>query len=126
VDAPKDWSIQSHGLINTQQWVAEGGSGGVGATGATATMITDQWVTWVFEIDLSANSVQEFYNGAPFGPAHAWQATGDNALAAIDLYSQNSGNVFYDNLVIEQIPEPDALLLVGLTGAALVFRRRAR
>lgn len=53
-----------------------------------------------------------------------WQDGGVNALAAIDLYANNAGPVYYDNFSLTQVPEPTTTALLGLGLAAFLFRRR--
>jgi len=115
---PYNWSVQNP--MNLDTGIITSDSGGA----ATMPMIKDAWVNWTFTIDLSANRVGEYYNGT-FLSEHAWQTDGANALGAIDLYANNAGPVYYDDLTITQVPEPTVLALVGLGGFALCLRRRS-
>ncbi|HOB97368.1 MAG TPA: PEP-CTERM sorting domain-containing protein [Verrucomicrobiota bacterium] len=120
-----NWSIQTIGDLSTGLFSEAGGTGNA-AHSATAPIVKDAWATWTLDVDLDANSVQQYYNGAAFGTPFAWQVGGANAIGAIDLYANNTGPVYYDNLTIQQIPEPSVLALIGLGGLALGLRRRVR
>ncbi len=85
----------------------------------------DQWATWKFSIDLDANRVGTYYNDQLW-TEHDWTTDGALSLAAIDLYANNATAVYYDDLKVQQIPEPTTLALLGLGAVALVLRRRSR
>jgi len=120
-----NWSIQTVGNLATGIFGESGGSDLAGHT-STLPIVRDAWSTWTLDVDLDNNKVQQYYNGVAFGPEHAWQATGANAIGAIDLFANGTGPVYYDNLTIQQIPEPSVLALIGLGGLALGLRRRVR
>lgn len=129
-----NWSIQTVANLAAtansdgvpgNSFVEFGGSGNT-AHNATTPIVRDAWTTWTLDVDLDNNKVQQYYNGAAFGPEHPWQATGVNAIGAIDLFANNAGPVYYDNLTIQQIPEPSVLALIGLGGLAFGLRRRVR
>jgi len=116
--AGNNWSVQIPINLDTGAIVDD-----MAANEVPTTAIEDAWVNWTFTIDLNANLVGTYYNGQFFSE-HAWQTDGAAALGAIDLYANNAGAVYYDDLVIEQVPEPTVLALVGLGGFALCRRRR--
>ncbi|HOA61023.1 MAG: PEP-CTERM sorting domain-containing protein [Verrucomicrobia bacterium] len=120
-----NWSIQTLGDLNTGLFSELGGSGNTPHS-ATTPIIKDAWANWTLDVDLDNNSVQQYYNGAAFGTPFAWQSGGVNAIGAIDLYANDTGPIYYDNLTIQQIPEPSVLALIGLGGLALGLRRRVR
>lgn len=102
-----NWSVQFQCALNTGQVIS--GLGG----GAALPLVKDQWVEIRCEINLDANTVSEFYNGELLS-SHPWQGgTGDNAIAALDLFANNAGPVYYDDVrlapagppVITQQPE---------------------
>jgi len=122
---PDHWAIQTHFDLSAGTF-AEEGSGS--STGMGGTIIRDRWVDIAYDIDLTANSVKFYYNGANVF-TKVWQdGTGINQLQAVDLFSDNttlSGPVYYDDLKLAIVPEPSVLALGGLAVAALtIFRRR--
>lgn len=120
-----NWSIQTVGNLTTGVFTENGGSDFAGHS-STLPIVRGEWANWTLDVDLGANSVQQYYNGAAFGPAHQWQQSGVNAIGAIDLFANGTGPVYYDNLSITQIPEPSVLALIGLGGLAFGLRRRVR
>jgi hypothetical protein len=91
--------------------------------GPTLPLVKDAWVNMGFTIDIAANRVDEYYN-YQFLASHTWQSGGVAALGGMDLFANNAGPVFYDDLSVQQIPEPTVLALIGLGGFALGLRRR--
>jgi len=120
-----NWSIQTVGNLATGIFAESGGSDFAGHS-STLPIVRDAWSTWTLDVNLDNNTVQQYYNGAAFGPSHQWQASGANAIGAIDLFANGTGPVYYDNLSITQIPEPSVLALIGLGGLAFGLRRRVR
>jgi hypothetical protein len=87
-----NWSVQILNNMDTGQVISDLGGG------ATNSMVKDQWVEVRCEINLAANSVSEFYNGQLLS-THAWQdGTGVNEIQALDLFANNAGPVYYDNV----------------------------
>jgi hypothetical protein len=94
------------------------------SAGTDRTILRDQWVEIKYDIDLTANTITEYYNGQIFSATHAWQ-TPIHGIAAIDLYSDVSNPVYYDNIQIAVVPEPSTVALVALFGMiAAAWRRR--
>jgi hypothetical protein len=117
---PFNWAVQ------TEFNLAAGTLKEAQGTSLTLPIVTDQWVQLAYQINLTANTVSEYYNGN-FLSTHVW-ATGANALnqlRAIDLYSDVSSPVFYDNISIV-VPEPTLLSLLAAFGVTFsVWRRRS-
>jgi uncharacterized repeat protein (TIGR01451 family) len=73
------------------------------ASGAILPLITDQWVEIRVEIDLDADTQSYYYDGTLLytGVWNGYQSgpgTGSDAIAALDLYANNTTNVYYDNI----------------------------
>jgi hypothetical protein len=114
---PYDWSVQT---------VFDLGAGTVKSdmAGSPLPLVKNQWVEIRYLIDLGTSNVSEYYNGQLLA-SYAWHdASGFEALAAIDLYANNAGPVYYDALSVEPVPEPTTLALLGLGTLALALRRR--
>lgn len=93
---------------------------------ATLSMVKDAWVEYRFEIDLTMNSVAEYYDGQLLS-THPWQDGGLNVIQAVDLCACGSGAVYYDDLQLVQVPEPATLAFAGAGIAALfALCRRCR
>ncbi len=74
--------------------------------GATLPLITDQWVEYKAEIDLTADTLKEYYGGTLFTTtAQTWtgnvQAGGTLAVRALDLYSATMDGIYYDDAALE-------------------------
>ncbi len=97
--------------------------------GSTLALNKDKWVDLRFDINLTANSVSAYYDNALMATT-AWQSGGINQLQALDLYGDETGAttqvgpVYYDNIMLVQVPEPTSLSLLVLGGLALAFRRK--
>lgn len=116
---PYNWSIQTHMNLGTNVVTADYGGG-------TLPLLKDQWVEYRAEINLDANSVTEFYNNQPLG-THTWTSDGNSvlAIAAVDLFANGAGAVYYDNVSL--VPEPSSALLSAVTaiaGLCLVRNRK--
>jgi hypothetical protein len=97
---PYDWSVQTQYNLTTgtiTPWL--------GATGEGAEIIYDQWVQIRFVIDLTANTFEEYYNGAQIA-AGEWDNDVHGTLQAIDLYGNNASPVYYDNIRIDDSNAP--------------------
>ena len=62
------------------------------------TMVKDAWVELRCEIDLTTNTVKEYYNGELLRTRDWQDGNGLDELQAVDLYANNVGPVYYDNL----------------------------
>ena len=95
--AAQDWSVEIQNNLTTGQVISDLGGG------ATLPMIKDQWVEVRCEINLASNTVSEFYNGHLLS-THAWQGgsgvSGLNEIQALDLFANNAGPVYYDNVTL--------------------------
>src|ERR1039457_4676127 len=93
-----NWSVQIRNNMDTGQIISDFGGG------ATLPMVKDQWVEERCEINLASNSVSEFYNGQLLS-THAWQGglggPGLNEIQALDLFANNAGPVYYDNVSLD-------------------------
>ena len=107
---PANWSTQLK--FDSSQLISQGGSGF--RRGVSTDSITDRWVSFEILIDLDANQQTIFYNGEVFDQT-PWQRTGDDSLAAINLYSDNGSDAYFDNLELVRVgsPQVPALSLGG-------------
>lgn len=119
-----DWSVQVLNDLATGEVVSD--LGGF----ATLPLIKDRWVDYRFDIDLTANLVSEYYDGELLSTHVWWDAVrapdGYLKITALDLYSDQAGAVYYDNLNVQPIPEPTTIAFLGLGALALVLSRRMR
>jgi hypothetical protein len=120
---PYNSAIQYHFNLAAGTVVDEG----AGQTSSSLPIVLDQWTQLQFQINLAANTVSAYYNGSLL-VTHAW-ATGANALnqiRAVDLYSDVSSAVFYDNVSLTLVPEPTLFGLLAAFGVTFsVWRRRS-
>ncbi len=116
---PYDWSVQLQFDMNAGQVFSDFGGG------ATAPLALDQWVELLFDIDLDANTIDEYYNGSLLA-SHVWDDNGKNTFDAVDLFGNGASPVFYDNMSLGVIPEPAAVVLAafGMLAFGLLGRRR--
>lgn len=90
----------------------------------TLPLIYGEWVELRFDIDLDANTVNEYYGGQLLS-SHPWQTDGAAALGAIDLFANGASAIYYDDISV--VPEPTSLVLflgLALGAAVMHFRRR--
>src|ERR1039458_566329 len=90
-----NWSVEIQCNMATGQIISDfGGS-------ATLPLVTNHWVEVRCEINLTSNSVSEFYNGQLLS-THVWQGgsggPGLNEIQALDLFANNAAPVYYDNV----------------------------
>jgi MYXO-CTERM domain-containing protein len=89
-------------------------------------IVRDQWVPLRVDFDLTANTVSTFYNNVLLSTGTWTTGTGSALnLAAVDLFANNTGPVYYDNIVLRQVPAPAGLAVLGLGGLVAARRRRA-
>jgi len=136
--AGKSWVILMNQYPSNLDWSEQlevditGGSvkSDNGFASASVPLVKDAWITLRFDIDLTAGSVSSFYNTTLMS-THDWHdATGINALRALDLYADEDvaggtaqvGSVYYDNFTL--VPEPTSASLLLLGGLALLLRPR--
>lgn len=115
---PYDWSVQLNCNMDTGQIISDFGGG------ASLPIQWHRWVELKFDIDLDANTIDEYYDGALLA-SHVWDDTGNNTLGAIDLFGNGADPIYYDNISV--IPEPTSLwLLLGaaVIGLVALLRRR--
>ena len=93
--------------------------------GIVAPLKKGSWATWAFTLDLERNEVWEYYDGKLL-VVQPWQSGGANALAAIDLYGNNSSTVYYDNLRVSKVPEPSVLSLGVVAALSFLIVGRGR
>ena len=117
---PYDWAVQTAFNMNDGVLTAVMGNY------ATNAIIKDQWIDFKLTIDLDANTVTEYYNGAVLA-SHAWTTTPTVVgVKALDLYAEGSDPVYYDNVSLAAIPEPGSMMLLGLFGSAVFLWQRLR
>jgi len=115
---PYDWSVQINFDQDTGQLISDKGNA------QSLPIIYDAWVALQFVIDLDANTVSEFYNGALLS-THIWDDDLNNTLGAVDLFSDGATSVYYDNIGLSTVPGPASWALLGM-GLGVVFVRRRR
>lgn len=103
-----NWAIQTSFDLAAGNLVEEQGPS------SRVNIVRDQWVELRYEINLTANTVSAYYNGTRFS-THPWQTNGINQIQAIDLYSDVSGPVYYDNLSLAL--DPTTVTTTAGTGA---------
>ncbi len=108
------WSLQTNFNMDTGLVTSEMGGGG------TLALVKDMWVPFRAEIDLDANTFSEFYNDQLLGSG-TW-STGPVQVQAIDLFANNAGAVYYDN--INLVPESSSIALAAAGALGLCLRRR--
>ena len=115
---PYDWSVQLSCELDTGTIMSDFGGG------ASLPIKYGQWAELKFDIDLDANTVDEYYDG-DFLATHQWDDTGSNTIGAVDLFGNGASPIYYDN--INLVPEPTSLvMLLGSGLGVLVVRLRRR
>ncbi|MEN8209594.1 MAG: hypothetical protein ABFR50_10135, partial [Candidatus Fermentibacteria bacterium] len=64
-----------------------------------ATMIYDAWVQIRVEIHLDVNVYDLYYNDV-FLSSFAWQSTGVNEIAALDIFSDGGSTIYWDDCTL--------------------------
>lgn len=91
-------------------------------TAATVPLVRDAWVELRADIDLDANTLAISYGGTPLVVSRTWSAENKLTIEAIDLYNDGGAStIYYDDIRV--IPEPASLVLLGLGGLLVAFRR---
>jgi hypothetical protein len=91
-----DWSIQTRYDLATGAISCWHG----GIAGATE-IIFDEWVEIKLLIDLDKNTFQEYYNDVLIAQGQ-WDDNTHGTLQAVDLYSETTSPVYYDDLTIDE------------------------
>jgi len=124
-----DWSVEMQ-LNATTGLFIDDESGAVASphsrTGGPAPLIRNRWVPIQVDMNLTANTVSIYYDGALFSSG-TWTTDANSILnlAAVDMFSNASSGVYFDNLSLTQVPEPGAACLLALGLLAALRRRRA-
>lgn len=104
--ADNNWSIQLVMCVTgcTTQGAIAGTAASLGGTGipgsGSVPLVTNQWVEVRAEINLTANSYNLFYNNT-LVQTGLYQATGLQAVSAIDLFSNGSTDTFMDDVWLD-------------------------
>lgn len=104
----KGWSTQIRFDLGANK-LYDNMSGGV--TGNQLTIVRDQWVPLVVNIDLDAGTQRVTYNGSLLFSASWNRQGGARAFAAVDLYGAGTSNIYYDDM---------SLVRAGVTSTALL------
>ncbi len=91
---PYNWSVQV-------EYDSDGGTVTDSYSSSVATMIYDQWVEIRAEIYLDLNTYDLYYNDV-FMASNAWQSTGVNEIAALDIFSDGGSTIFWDDCDLVQ------------------------
>lgn len=92
---------------------------------ATVPFLKGAWNDLFIGIDLDANKKDVKINGLALASGVDWKdASGQQAIAAIDLYANNAAPVYYDDLALRLVPEPASIAGLALGAMALLRRRR--
>lgn len=115
---PNDWSIQLNFDSTTGVIIDEF------RPGSPVPFVRDAWAELRVDIDFTANTVSQFYNGSLIASG-TWTTGTPSALdlSAVDLFGNTGTNVYYDDMSF--VPAPSALALAGLAGLVGFRRRRA-
>jgi hypothetical protein len=99
----------------------------------TSTVAEFNTGSWYVTVDASANVTNINFDGDYIGYtdylAINWDSSYTNAAGsrnsgADNRFNYDGGLVFLDNVTVTQVPEPGSLALLGLSGLALLRRRR--
>jgi len=90
-----DWSIQVE--LN-----ADAGTVTDTMASVVGTMIYDAWVQIRVEIDLDLNLYDLYYNDV-YLSSFAWQSTGVNEIAALDIFSDGGSTIFWDDCDLMEV-----------------------
>lgn len=84
-------------------------------------ILTDQWARIRADINLDNNTVNVYYEGTLIRSGQ-WSGASVQ-LTTVDLYANGAGTVYYDDVVINSVPEPATLAILGF-GCLAVLRGR--
>lgn len=104
---PYHWSVQLHADALTETFIRDQ------PAPAALPLVTDRWVPIDVLIDLVADTHRVFYDGAELGAAASWSAGvfsgGGGALeiGAVDLYANDSTEVYYDDVYVRLLAAGD-------------------
>lgn len=94
-----DWSIEV-------QFDSDAGTVTDNMASAITTIIYDAWVQIRVEINLDVNVYDLYYNEV-FLSSFAWQSTGVNEIAALDIFSNGGSTIYWDDFTL--VVNPGAL-----------------
>jgi hypothetical protein len=128
VSGPNDWSVELQ-LNATTGLFIDDFTGNVNPpsvrAGGPAALIRNRWVPIQVDMNLTANSVSIYYDNTLLSSGTWNTDTGSILnLAAVDLFSNASSGVYFDNLSLAQVPEPATASLLGLGVLCFLWRRR--
>jgi hypothetical protein len=120
---PSNLALQT--AFPSQTAPAEQGTGYTNQAGSFAFA----WHTMLIDVDSAAQTASFSIDGFHFGTVTGGDYTGDVALIYQDPFGSVSGNAdlgfgVFDNLVVEQIPEPSTAILITLSAGLIGLRRR--
>jgi hypothetical protein len=93
---PNNWSVQV--LFDSDAGVVE-----EYYTGTTTTLIQDQWVEISLDINLDTGLYDIYYNGA-FLVTWVWHdGSGQNVIAALDLFSNGGSSIYWDDCDLSNV-----------------------
>jgi hypothetical protein len=105
-----NWSVQVNFSPLSGNWVAD-----TATTSFTGPCVFDQWVELRCQIDLDADVVELFYDGASMGPTYPWNGgvsgfgSGASEIAVIDLFADGAldptSRVYWDDFFLSGCPE---------------------
>jgi hypothetical protein len=104
---PCNWSVQvalcrtgcSTTGVNPGSVTNLGGSDVPG--GGSTSLLTNQWVELIAEINLDSNTYTVYYNGTAFDTQQYYGATGQQAIQCMDLFSNGSNESYMDNVWLD-------------------------
>ncbi len=116
-----NWSVQLNFNLATNTVIDDV----TAPASAPVTLVRDQWIPLRIELNLTSDTLNSYYNNNLIFSG-AWKRGNANAaaaLAAVDLYANNAGSVYYDNFNL--VPAPASMSLLALGGLFAARRRRA-
>jgi hypothetical protein len=95
--------------------------------GGSVAIAFDQWALITMSIDLTNNTLSQYYNGTLIASG-AWKTAADSALniAALDLFTEGGNTALYDDISLTgptDIPSPGALAAFASVAVVLSTRR---